>query len=121
MLYYRDMGIIGQKKTGGRQRGTLNKSTAAARERVEKEERQSGRRLAVERMAEAMEFWFGLAAQHQPNGPNPDQSKMKAALHEGTTIANNLAPYQSPKLQNTTLRSDADKSAPPIQVNVKFV
>jgi len=106
-------------KHGGRKKGTPNKTTVERAQRIEQAERQSGRRLAVERLAEAMDFWFGLAARHQPNGPEPNPTLFKTYLKEGTTVARDLAPYQSPKLQSTTLRQDAPPE--PIKVDIRFV
>jgi len=106
-------------KHGGRQKGTPNRTTIERAQRIEQAERQSGRRLAVERLAEAMDFWFGLAAKHQPGGPEPNPTLFKQYLKEGTTVARDLAPYQSPKLQSTTLRQDAPVE--PIKVDIRFV
>jgi hypothetical protein len=86
---------------------------------VEQAERAAGRKLAVERLAEAMEYWFAMAAQHQPTGPTPNVKEFRACLKEATLCARDLAPYQSPKLQSTTLRQDTPQE--PLQINVRFV
>jgi hypothetical protein len=103
----------------GRRRGSLNKTTVAKAVGIEQVERAAGRKLAVERLAEAMEYWFGLAATHQPTGNRPNPKEFRTCLKEGTTCARDLAPYQSPKLQSTTLRQDAPQE--PIQIIVTIV
>ena len=113
------MGARGQPKTGGRRAGSVNKSTLERREMIEQGERASGRKLAIERLAEAMEYWFGLAAQHQPTGPTPNVDEFRKCLKEGTGCARDLAPYQSPKLQSTTLRQDTPQE--PIQIEVSII
>lgn len=114
----------GHAKAGGRQPGTPNKVTVQRALGIEQAERASGRKLAIERLAEAMEYWFGLAGQYQPvieNAPNPkaDPKEFRACLKEGTTCARDLAPYQSPKLQSTTIRQDVPQE--PLRIEVKVV
>lgn len=123
--------IKGQTRPAGagRKKGTPNKVTVERAIGVESLERQAGRRLAVERMAEAMEYWFGIAGRNQPNlkgtkdkdgkDINPDAKLFVQAMKEGARLAEALAPYQTPKLQSTTLRTDAPPA--PIELRVRFV
>ena len=111
--------VKGQPKIGGRKRGSLNKTTIAKAVGIEHAERQAGRKLAVERMAEAMEYWFEMVELHKQGGPEPDPAEFRRCLKEGTNCARDLAPFQSPKLQSTTLRQDAPKE--PLRITMRIV
>lgn len=67
-------------------------------------------KLGKEILAEAANYFFGMAAKYQPGGPEFDERKFERYLDKSADIASKLAPYQSPRLANTVLKGD--KEAP---------
>lgn len=119
----------------GRQKGTPNKTTIARQEAIVQEERASGRRLAIIRLAEIADHFGGLAAKYSPTRDRtkpfgadgklddtpPDEARSVGYLRESAKWLAEIAPYQSPKLQSTTLAQDKPLDVKPITVTVKFI
>jgi len=109
------------ERRGGRKPGSRNKTTAQRAAQIEKEIRESGQRLAIERLNDVAQEFFDLAEQYKPStSTTPDEHKYVQYLSKVASILADLAPYQSSKLQSTTLRGDRDQ---PINhtLNVRFV
>ena len=102
------------RKTGGRKAGTPNKATVEREKAVAAAEHEQGRKLAKEVLATVMNEFLAEAALKKNKRNRLDLLKQAADL------AAKLAPYQSPQLQRTTLRSDQNA---PIRhkVEVEFV
>lgn len=102
------------QKTGGRKAGTPNKATVEREKVVADEQHSKGNLLAKEVLADVMNEFLAAARLKKNSKHRLDFLKQAADL------AAKLAPYQSPQLQRTTLRSDA---AAPIRhkVEVEFV
>ncbi len=62
-------------------------------------------KLAVEVMSEAMNYFFGLAALYQPSEGNThaNEPKFEKYLGKSADVAGKLAPYQSQRLETTTV------------------
>ena len=103
------------ERRGGRQKGAPNRASQARQAEVK-----ATGQTPLDVMIQAMRYFGGLAARHQPNGPDPDEKKFERFLRQAADIANDAAPYVHPKLAQTTLRGDEDK---PIRarVEVEFV
>lgn len=88
----------------GRKKGVPNKVTQERSARIEEAEKKTGRRLAIDRLAEAVDICFGMAAKYQDGMPTADKKEFKYWMHEGMWGTINLANYQSAKMQATTLQ-----------------
>lgn len=103
-------------KTGGRKAGVPNKATVEKERVVAENEKAAGRMLGKEVLATVMNE-FLIAAQKIKKKGSPQHLDL---LKQAADLAAKLAPYQSPQLQRTTLRSDQNA---PIRhkVEVEFV
>src|SRR5512143_1704814 len=99
------------ERRGGRTKGTPNKITKSRAELIE-EVRSSqppkGTLLAKVVLAEAMMHFRGMAAKYHPNGQTPDEGKFQKYLKEAAAIAADLVPYESARLQATTISGNKD-------------
>lgn len=112
----------GHKRIGGRKKGTPNKTTVARAAAVQANERALGRKLGIERMAEAMDYLFAMSARYQVGGQTPDEAKCIKYLKMGADIAADITRYQTPPLANTTLRAETPlHDGKPIRVELKLV
>lgn len=131
------------QRYGGRKKGTPNKVTLERAVAVRENLKASGQTAALDELRELARYHKSKGAQFQPqfaqakdeNG-NPvvdrdgkpmltqiggDAVKSNEHLQRAEHILIAIIPYETPKLQSTTLRGDANPDAPPIQVRVKFV
>lgn len=108
------------ERRGGRIKGVPNKSTLARSAEIADEAKRKGKPLAVEVMEDGMHRFIALAAQYQVGGPQPNIKQFEHYYEKALKLADKLAPYQTPKLQSTTLVGDRDK---PIThtLNIHFV
>ena len=108
------------ERRGGRQKGVPNKATLARASAIAEQKQKAGQKLGVEVMSEAMMHFRALAAKYQVGGPAPNEKLFVKYLSQAASIAADVAPYESSKLQSTTLRGDKDQ---PIThtLNVHFV
>jgi hypothetical protein len=63
----------------------------------------AGMKLGKDILAEAANYFFGMAAKYQPGGVEFDERKFERYLEKAADIANKLAPYQSQRLSATTI------------------
>lgn len=105
---------------GGRKKGTLNKTSRQRAAIIQKEIKASGAWLAIERLDQVLTEFLELAEKYRPGSETPDEAKRVQYLMKVASIAADLAPYQTAKLQATMLVGDRDK---PITqtLTVKFV
>lgn len=93
------------KKTGGRQKGSLDKSTIeklAHASRQVGEARKMGRKMAIEVLDDLMHTAMGMAAKYQPpaQGADPvNPSEFKDWLQIAGKFAKALGEYQAPRLK----------------------
>ena len=108
------MAIRGAKpgeRRGGRQKGTPNKITKSRAELIEEvrgTQPPKGTLLAKVVLAEAMMHFRGLAAKYHVNGATPDETKFHRYLKDAAAIAADLVPYESARLQATTISGNKD-------------
>ena len=98
------------ERRGGRKKGTPNRSTLERQRELSNvvgADACAGR-LGKEVLAEAMGEFYALAMRYHPGGREPDEAKFTRYLKLASDIASDLAPYQSPKLAQTTPRSDQE-------------
>ena len=105
---------------GGRKPGTPNKVTKEKAEALAATRQRAGLLSAVEVMAEAMNHFRGLAARYQPLGQTPDEPRYQKYLRLAADIAKDLAPYETPRMQATILRNDADASGNAVPLSMKI-
>lgn len=60
-------------------------------------------KLGKEILEEAANYFFGLAAQHQPGAEKADVKLFETYLEKAADIAAKVAPYQSPRLSNVAV------------------
>jgi hypothetical protein len=108
------------ERRGGRQKGTPNKNSLERAAIVQKKIKDSGQALAIERLEVIAAEFEALAEIYRPGQKGGDETKYVQYLSKAGSILADLAPYQSSKLQSTTLVGDRDK---PIShtLNVRFV
>jgi len=94
----------GSNGGGGRRKGTPNKITLVRAAQVAEVARATGKKLGVEIMEEAANYFFGLAARHQPTGPDPNPTLFREYLKDAADYASKLAPYQSHRLSSITIQ-----------------
>src|ERR1035437_853664 len=96
------------ERRGGRKKGIPNRSTLERQREIAKAigaDTYAGR-LGKDMLAEAMAEFRALAQKYHPSGSEPDEGKFVKYLNMAANIASDLAPYQSAKLAQTTLRCD---------------
>lgn len=100
----------GTNRGGGMRKGqvtrkTVERKTVAAKEAAVAEVKTPRTKLAQEVLADAMTYFFGLAARYQPSPTNgaADEKKFEKYLDRAADIAGKLAPYQSPRLQSVSV------------------
>lgn len=109
----------------GRRKGSRNKVTLARAEAIRAEAKANDQKTGVEVMREVMNRYLGVAAKYQPMAeggvpnPNHDEKKYLEALRIAGDFGDKLAPYETPRLQSTTLRNDVPDE--PIQVKLTIV
>jgi hypothetical protein len=112
----------GHIKVGGRRRGVPNKTSAKRAIAIAASRRTEGKRLAVDVLSELMHYFMGLAAKHQPRMANGveigSEDKFTKFAKLAADIAKDLASYESPKLQATTMRGDPDQ---PLEAKLEIV
>ena len=114
------------ERRGGRKKGVPNKAAIAKAAAIKEEARREGKPLSLEIQIDAMFRYRSLAAQFQPGAKDKDGNstadpkKYADYIEKMRKAAVDVTPYQTPKLQSTTLVGDRDK---PIthQLTVKFV
>lgn len=124
----------GDNNGGGRKPGQKNKATlareAALTEAVgasKAAEAAGGGKRASTVLAEAMNYFYGLAARYQPGANNPaaNEKLFRGYLLDAASMAKALIEYQEPKLQRTTLVGGGGPEEPgqPVEVvhTVRFV
>ena len=111
----------GHPRYGGRTKGVPNKSSIARAEAMTEDRKRTGRKGGVEAMSEIMNYFLALGAKYQPRGESPDEAKCAKYLKMAADIASDVAQYETPKLQSTTLRGDTDPNAEPIRVQLEIV
>lgn len=91
----------GARPGAGRPRKGVGSPTLAkeARAHVAKV-RAAGKKLAIEVLSEAMNFFYGLAAYYQPNPTNlkANEQLFHTYMDKAGNLAAKLAPYESPRL-----------------------
>lgn len=111
----------------GRKKGSRNKTTLERAEAMKAVAREQGHKLGVEVMRDVMNRFLSMAAKYQPvvdKLPNPlhDEKKYLHCLDKAAGYGDKLAPYESPRLATTTLRTDAPpQDGKPIRVELKLV
>lgn len=117
--------LPGGPKTGGRKKGSVNKTTLERAAAIQAEARARDQKTGVDVMRDVMNRYLGMAAKYQPliegGAPNPnhDEKKYLAFLRVAGDFGDKLAPYETPRLQSTTLRSDTPEQ--PIEVKLTIV
>lgn len=119
----------------GRKKGQASKTTIARADAIERAERESGRAMATQRLSELAQYFYSLGARYSPTRDRKkpinkegqmddtpaDEGKSVGYMKEAARIYADLAPYQSPKVQSTTLPQHDPNDFKPIEVTVKFV
>ncbi len=112
-------GVKPGERRGGRKKGTPNKATRErallAKRILEEQAGKPGRKLAREVLDDLMHTFLGMAAQHQPlpagavpmSGQKPDEAKFVEYATLAGAMAQQLAPYQSPKFKATIQLNEA--------------
>lgn len=97
-------------RKGMKARKTLERELGEARELLERYERErlaasqvqnQGKKQPRDVLSDAMQYFFALAAKHQPTPDNADadEKKFEKYLREAADIAAKVAPYVHQKLQ----------------------
>jgi hypothetical protein len=100
---------LGERR-GGRKKGTPNRSTLERQRELAKAigaDAYAGK-LGKDMLAEAMSEFRALAQRYHPSGSEPDEGKFVKYFNMAASVASDLAPYQSAKLAQTTLRGDQE-------------
>lgn len=110
------------ERRGGRKKGVPNKATKAREAEIAKKRAAEGQQLAKDVLAAAMNAYLTLADKYDPASGNQigDEAKFDRYLSKAAAIAADLAPYESSKLQSTTIIGDRDKPVTHT-LNVNFV
>jgi hypothetical protein len=101
------------RKTGGRQKGTINKVASARIERLERQ----GKKLPPEDMLLLAELYVGMAARYQPMNTNPDtgektpnknynEDRYAFWLGRWGDALKAAAPYYAPRLMAMAVQSN---------------
>ena len=108
------------ERRGGRKKGSPNKTNLARAAAIKEEAKQTGLPLAVEALRDGFRRYIALAAPYQKGGPNENDKEFQHYFDKAMKLADRVAPYETPRLQATTLIGDRDK---PIthDINVYFV
>lgn len=118
-------------KTGGRQKGSLNKSTIErlqSAERTVQQAKASGKKLAFEVLEDFMLLATGIAAAHQPlppgapprEGHRADEEKFWRAAEFARQCARDLIDFQTPRLK-AVVHVDAGNAPGPQTASPKII
>lgn len=111
--------------TAGRRKGSPNKTTLERAAAVQAMVKAQDQKTGVEVMRDVMNRYLSMAAKYQPfasegvANPNHDEKKYLAFLRVAGDFGDKLAPYETPRLAQTTLRSDTPEE--PIAVKLTIV
>jgi hypothetical protein len=108
------------ERRGGRKKGVPNKTVLARAAIISERAKAENKPLAVQAMTDGFHRYIALAAPFQKGGPQENIKEFEHFFDKAMDLAKYVAPYESAKLQSTTLIGDRDK---PIThtLNVKFV
>ena len=98
-------------KTGGRQKGSLNKRTMARAE-LQSRHGVDAASPAVSKMRECADWMLGLADEEQKRGEEADCKLIKEYLDSAARILKELAQYETPKLTAVRVGGDPVNSLP---------
>ncbi len=114
------------KRFGGRKKGTPNKITLARAEVLKQEAVKSGRKQFVAILEDAANQFYQLALAYAPHRERKaddrfqsDESKFREYMRDSVAASAHGAPFQTPKLQSTTLRNDQPDE--PLKVQIEIV
>lgn len=120
--------VVGQPRppSAGRRKGTPNKTTLKRAAAVQAEVAAKDQKTGVAVMRDVMNRYLTMAAKYQPfadeggaANPNHNEEKYLLFLRIAGVFADKLAPYETPRLQTTTLRNDTPEE--PIEVKLTIV
>lgn len=94
------------ERRGGRIKGVPNKSTLARAAEIASVAKKIGLPLAIQHIEDGMHRYVSLAAQFQKGGPQENIKEFEHYFDKAMKLAIQLANYQSPKLQSTTISVD---------------
>lgn len=97
------------ERRGGRKRGVPNKSSLAKAAIIKRAYKKAGTPLAIERLAKGVDRYATLAETFDTKGATPNAEMWEHFYDKSMDLAKHVAPYQSAKLQSTTLVGDRDK------------
>ena len=96
------------ERRGGRKKGSPNKTNLARAAAIKEEAKQTGLPLAVEALRDGFRRYIALAAPYQKGGPNENDKEFQHYFDKAMKLADRVAPYETPRLQATTLIGDRD-------------
>ena len=100
-----------RSRTGGRQKGSLNKRTMARAE-LQSRHGVDAASPAVSKMRECADWMLGLADEEQKRGEEADCKLIKEYLDSAARILKELAQYETPKLTAVRVGGDPVNSLP---------
>ena len=98
-------------KTGGRQKGSLNKRTMARAE-LQSRHGVGAASPALSKMRECAEWMLGLAGEEQKKGEEADCRLVKEYLDSAARILREVAQYEAPKLTAVRVGGDSENALP---------
>ena len=96
-------------KTGGRQRGSLNKRTLG---RLELQQRHGFVGTALEDLRRCANIFLDLVAQEQAKGTAADSKLVAAYADSAARVLKEIAPYELPKLTAVRVCGDPENLIP---------
>lgn len=96
------------ERRGGRRKGVPNKATLKKSAERAEQARAKGLKLGVDILSEAANYFVGLASTYAPvdGNPNANRDKFAENLRLAASIAKDLAPYETPRLQSVAVTDE---------------
>ena len=99
-------GSLPGERRGGRKKGVPNKVNIERAVQVATDvgKASAAGKLPKETLLEVMRYFRGMAAKHQPGGPEENESKFIKYLELAGDFASKAAPYYHPRLTTVTVK-----------------